>query len=54
MVAGLIQKCGYEAIDAATFAEWGVDYLKVSADSLVVKSIVTGYSRRRTRVSLSI
>ena len=45
---------GYEAIDAATFAEWGVDYLKVSADSLVVKSIVTGYSRRRTRVSLSI
>lgn len=21
---------GYEAIDAATFAEWGVDYLKVS------------------------
>ena len=45
---------GYEAIDAATFAEWGVDYLKVSADFLVVKSIVTGYSRRRTRVSLSI
>jgi alpha-galactosidase len=23
---------GYEAIDAATFAEWGVDYLKASAD----------------------
>lgn len=23
---------GYEMIDAATFAEWGVDYLKVSAD----------------------
>lgn len=29
---------GYEAIDAATFAEWGVDYLKVSGDSVILKS----------------
>jgi alpha-galactosidase len=29
---------GYEAIDAATFAEWGVDYLKVSGDFVILKS----------------
>lgn len=29
---------GYEAIDAATFAEWGVDYLKVSGDVVILKS----------------
>jgi alpha-galactosidase len=42
---------GYEAIDAATFAEWGVDYLKVSADLSVVESIETGYYRHRTHRS---
>jgi alpha-galactosidase len=42
---------GYEAIDAATFAEWGVDYLKVSADLSWVGSLGTGCYQRRTSPS---
>jgi len=41
---------GYEAIDAATFAEWGVDYLKVSAGTSWVGSVGTVHCRRRSNV----
>lgn len=48
---------GYEAIDAATFAEWGVDYLKVSQCGFLEGQIewdrLLSTSHKRVPVQLS-
>lgn len=42
---------GYEAIDAETFAEWGVDYLKVSKTSVHRSAIADSTDNSTTTVS---
>lgn len=39
--AGYPASLGYEELDAQTFAEWGVDYLKVGSDSHVFNKLLT-------------